>query len=203
MTGLFIYFLYTGLNRYCEHPVNTIVEYKRENEMDFPSVTLCNFNYINKSYVLDQDEFVQKVASILSLFPQEINWHDPNFIAGMKTFGLDRVGKDAAHSLDQTFSSCSFNDKKNLLSPCQFHKDLFVRRMTEMGYCYTFHPYSYIEKNGPLKVSRSGAVGGLMFQIDIHQDLYYIFQGHSAGMKVFKPYLNIGNCAFSHASLLY
>ena len=45
-----------------------------------------------------------------------------------------------------------------------------------MGYCCTFHPLSYIEKNGVIKVTRTGSAG---FDIDVHQNLFYIFEGHS------------------------
>ena len=181
---IFLYFLYSSLQRYYEFPVNTIVEFKQQTEMDFPSVTLCNFNVANISYVQHQDEIIQKTLSLISQYPTYVNLSERSVQEMLSSISMPEQKYKGAHSLEETFLSCQY-DEQNLTSlPCRFHKDLFVPKFTDFGVCYTFHPKSYIDKHGPIKVVRTGDVGGLSLRINVHQELYYIIQGDSVGMKV-------------------
>ena len=185
MSVTFVYFLTGGISQYLEYHVNTVIEYKRVPTMDFPSVTLCNINFMNKTYIKQLSHIEQQFASLGSLEPLPLDLSNPETVEAFTKIDLDKIGKEAAHTLEETFPRCFYNGNKTTVNPCQFHKDLFIRRMSEMGYCFIFNPSSYIEKYGPLQATRTGVVGGLGLTINIHQELYYVFPGsESAGMQL-------------------
>ena len=194
------FFFISSVRHFFSYPVSTVIEYKQQAEMDFPSVTLCNYNMINKSYIDQQNEFIQKISRHFSLHQySSLDLADPTIIKKVLSVNQTEIFTNGAHSLEDTFFDCSFNGKGSTFSyhPCQFSKELFVRKMTDMGYCYTFHPQSYIAKYGPLKITRTGVPGGLTLNIIIWQDLYYIYNMEfAAGMKVSRH-------LYVYVSLLY
>ena len=82
------------------------------------------------------------------------------------------------------FVACSFMSANYSEFPCNFHGELLEMKLTQNGFCYTFHPQSYVEKHGALVSNRAGQAGGLFIRIDLDQHEYLVGTSNSAGMKV-------------------
>ena len=107
---------------------------------------------------------------------------DPSIIAHFRS--IDMVQDDGAHRQEDMFLECSFPGANTSQSPCLFHDDqLFTRKKTHLGFCFSFHPATYIEKHGGLLSNREGTAGGLHMLVDIQQDEYQV-AGRSAGVMV-------------------
>ncbi len=192
----FSFYLVSGLLRFYTYPISTNMEYKLHTELDFPSVTLCNYNGMRKSFIESFDDpLVNLAADLLNPFSStNISSLQPQVKEGMRALKMDTIGAQGAHQREDMFIECDFKKANHSHSPCQFPDDLLVIRRTQLGYCYTFHPQSYVEKYGTLVSARAGEAGGLYFRIDIQQNEYMI-SGSAAGMRV--------RIMYSRSSLLF
>ena len=182
--GMLLRYIWTGFACYYSYPVSTKVEYISERRMEFPSVTICNYNFVRKSYLDTLDnQATEMVLDMLNPITTRQDLTDPGIIAQLKSVDMERVGAEAAHQKQDMFLECSFMGSNNTKCPCQFHEELFVSTKTQMGFCYTFHPNSYMEKYGALFTTRTGFAGGLFMLVDVGQYEYQI-GSRAAGIKV-------------------
>ena len=182
-----MYYFVNGLIKYYNYPIATKFEYVQVEEIDFPSVTICNYNQIRKSFVEEQNDSV--MDSVADLLNPVIEPEDKPDISNeaikkeLQSVNLGTVGVAGGHRLEDMFVECSFMATNSSKLPCKFHKEMFRQIKTTMGLCYIFHPQSYIEKYGALKSTRTGFAGGLHFAINIQQ-YEYLIGNFLAGIKV-------------------
>ena len=179
-----VYFVF-GLMRFYSRPVSTKVEYRATREIEFPSVTICNYNYVRKTYVEEEnDPKIYLATDIVNPYSNvTINYSDPQIKEQLSSLSMITFGLDAAHLKEEMFVSCSFMSNNASANPCSFHEELLVTTKTQMGKCYTFHPQSYINKYGPLVSKKAGVQGGLTMRIDVQQEEYQVGPD-AAGIKV-------------------
>ena len=53
--GYYIFTVYRAFNKFYSRPINTVINTKHLNEMDFPAVTICSLNLFAKSKVFMTD----------------------------------------------------------------------------------------------------------------------------------------------------
>ena len=153
--------------------------------MEFPSVTMCNYNMIKNSFYKQyQDDIVGKVVDAFDPFvSQSLNLTDPAIQKQLENLYMVNIARQGAHQIDM-FINCSF--MSNVFN-CQ-DDEVLVQTITQMGICYTFQPKQYIEKYGQLDTLRAGDKGGLYLLVDIQQYDYKIgsMKDFAAGLKVCK-----------------
>ena len=162
------------------------MEYRTKREIEFPSVTICNYNFIRKTYIERQNDPVIRLSiDIVNPYANvNINYSDPKIIKELSSVSMEIFGLESAHLQPEMFVSCSFMSNNASENPCSFHKELFIPKITsQMGTCFTFHPQSYIDKYGALVSKRAGLQGGLSMKINIQQEEYQV-AGEAAGLKV-------------------
>ena len=198
LIALVAYFFYfaTAIIYYYRYPVSTSVEYKLESSLDFPSVTICNYNIIRKSFIDSfNDSTGQLVLDIINPYDKaNVDYSSDDFedeiYDASEYIDMREFGEKGKHHREDMFMGCDFMSANYSYDPCQFNDELLVTKVTQMGYCYTFHPQSYIEKYGALVSTRPGQAGGLHLQIDLRQDEYTSgAEGSAAGMRVCHRYL--------------
>ena len=180
----FLLYFIGGIERYRNFNVTTNLDYRSEDTMEFPSVTICNFNYARKSYFTEKnDPMYTAVGDLLDRYtPSDVDITDPEIKQALESIYTMEVGFDASHHTDM-FLNCDFHSQDSSDLPCQFPEELFVERITQMGNCFTFQPSDYVEKNGQLNSTRAGSQGGLFLRVDVQQYDYKIGL-LAAGIKV-------------------
>ena len=100
--GGFLYYFITGIQRYRSFRVITNVDYQSQGILEFPSVTICNYNLIKKSYVTAKnDPFYSTVVDYLDPFaPSDLNVTDPDTIKRLQGLYTSDFGLEAAHHKD-------------------------------------------------------------------------------------------------------
>ena len=188
---------------YYQYPTSTSVEYKQESLLEFPSVTLCNYNVMRKSLIDSfNDSTGDLVLDIIKPWATAYSYYEDYNSYDYYDYGaiydasgsidMRELGEKGKHQREDMFTACDFMSSNYTESPCQFSDELLVTKVTQMGYCYTFHPQSYIEKHGALLSTRPGQAGGLHFEVNLQQDEYVSgAEGDSAGMKVHSLCSNI------------
>ena len=184
--GAFLYYFISGLLRFYTYPVSTNLEYKLQSDLEFPSVTLCNYNIIRRSYMdsLNDPRFQQVVNVVNPVLTDSIDINDPIIKEQFSALKMDDMGPSSAHQREDMFLACSFMSTNYSEFPCNFSGELLEMKLTQIGFCYTFHPQSYVEKHGALVSNRAGQAGGLFLRIDLQQHEYLVGDSNSAGMKV-------------------
>ena len=168
----FLFYFITGIRRYLDFKVATNLDYWSEGEIEFPSVTICNYNLARKSYFADHpDPFYSSVLDFMDPFtPSDLNITDPEVISKLRRIYSTEFGFKSGHQRDM-FVSCDFHSN-NQTKPCQFPDDLFKKRRTRMGGCFTFQPMEFVERNGQYNTTRAGMNGGLYLRVNVQQQEY-------------------------------
>ena len=181
--GCFIANLVNGVQKYRQHGVVTVLDYRTQVLMEFPSVTICNTNMIRKSYYKQhQNDLIGKVVDFYDPFvAQPLNTTDPTTRQQLANLHMVNIAREGAHQIDM-FRNCSF-----MSNHFNCHNDeVLVQTMTQMGVCYTFQSKQYVEKHGQLSTLRAGDKGGLHLIMDIQQYDYKVANlgDFTAGLKV-------------------
>ena len=120
------------VEEYLKYPVNTKISLRRESPIEFPAVTICNFNIFRKSLV-DGSGFdtVAKYAQRdrypgLQINESEIDWNQ------FENLNITSLYSDGGHQMSDMIKQCSWIGKQ-----CS-HRD-FTRILTSMGLCHTFN----------------------------------------------------------------
>ena len=176
LLGWFISYLVDRSLLLASSPVTTKVEVHEQDNLQFPAVTICNYNMLRKSVVLSKPEY-HSLAMVL------VNWTtmatydlgvlnpEANFV-NMSEFNLL-----AAHTLESMVLWCTFM----LQSGCIRH---FTPIMTSIGLCYTFNSQELIDNGVMYNTSRTGLKYGLRLLLNVQQEEYFAAQAFSAGIKV-------------------
>ncbi|XP_022086795.1 acid-sensing ion channel 1C-like [Acanthaster planci] len=178
------------LQRFFMYKANTAISVEYVGDLDFPAVTICNFNryrwseltssdlrslnYILEATDYDYDSYGEASSSSLSdTYPLD----DDN---ASSAFNYTEFTLRAGFLMDDlTLLSCEWRGKTNSCSAANFS-----HVFTSFGNCWTFNSGS---DGGPLlKEIQAGAGNGLRVQIDIQQNEYTepLSGNREAGLKV-------------------
>uniref|UniRef100_A0AAQ5ZE16 Acid-sensing ion channel 1 n=1 Tax=Amphiprion ocellaris TaxID=80972 RepID=A0AAQ5ZE16_AMPOC len=179
-------FLYQVADRviyYLQFDYITMLDEKVANNMTFPAVTICNYNFVRKSQMSYSDlifmgpllGFEEGMAPGFPLAPEPDRPPGSRFSLDEQL--LDRLG----HQLEEMLLYCRYQGE--LCGPRNF-STIFTR----YGKCYTFNSG---QDGRPLLVTMKGGTGnGLELMLDIQQDEYLPVWGETdetsfeAGIKV-------------------
>ena len=197
--GAFLFYFITGTQRFLRYEVATTLDYRTQSAIEFPSVTLCNYNNIRNSYIQAlNDPFYYDIVNIFNpTVSSALNLSDPAHVQRLRTITIDDLTVAGSHQRDM-FIACSFMSQNSSSRPCTFSPEVLKSSLTQMGSCFTFQPASFIDKYGALISTRAGSAGGLFLRINIQQ-FDYLAGGNAAGLKVrcmdFTSYIfNNPNC---------
>ena len=182
--ALFTYFLCVAFIKYFNYPVTTKLTYTTQAKLEFPSVTICNFNLITASYLAKKNDPMLNATIEYLSFSINDQIASPELLEYMKTIDSEELYIKGAHQFEGTFLSCRYPQVQDDFPSCNIPDGLIAPTVTEMGVCHTFHPQSYIEEHGKsLTADRAGSVGGLQLMINVQQ-FDYTVGGFSGGVKV-------------------
>jgi len=126
---------------YFSHPFNTKVTLKHESSLDFPAVTICNFNLLRQSFVDERDfndvvkyAFRDKIPDPLRVNPSAIDW------SRHENLNMTEVYASGGHQITDMLSRCWW-----IGEDCTWHN--FTPVLTSMGLCYTFNSGKLSWKN--------------------------------------------------------
>ncbi|XP_076814935.1 bile acid-sensitive ion channel-like [Clavelina lepadiformis] len=185
LTSGMIWQLKSKIQEYTEYPTSTSIQEKYKTELDFPEVTICNYN---RFFGIESALEVQTLDTLIEVsspykphgnysewWTQEVDLYYKELRKqGNKTFLLSDELKSKGWVLNDTsIKKCSFRSKA-----CSIKN--FKRILTPMGICYTFAVHDVIQ-------TIPGSGNGLVLVLDINQERYathphYGFPG--AGVKV-------------------
>ncbi|KAK3095909.1 hypothetical protein FSP39_020671 [Pinctada imbricata] len=151
---------------------------KQVEELPFPAVTICPMSPYKRSHLNLTDELERYYLSISRIGPHlghiVIDYSDPIYQEpGNETF-LDQ----ASFQTSDILYACLFD---NIHVECD---QLFEKKMTEMGLCFTMNSYDHVSKYGQRMTSQTGSTSSLTLYIMIDQDEYVYSKNVAAGYKV-------------------
>ncbi|XP_071950423.1 acid-sensing ion channel 1-like [Antedon mediterranea] len=168
------------IDEYIQFNVNTEIKLSFLTEMDFPAVTICNFNrYRNSSLTEDERKIIEYLWEAEDYdYYSESELENYSDIFGSEPFNTSEFTRRVGFQLDdETVESCQWLDQT-----CSATN--FTHIFTSYGNCYTFN--SGESDNAILKVKQPGAGNGLQIMINILQDEYTETKDGNieAGLKV-------------------
>ena len=168
------------INNYYRYPTTMTQYTKPENEIEFPSVTVCNLNSLNKSAIKNDsriDNYYFNISPFRGLANITTNWSDP--IYEQEGFYLNRTLEDV------------MTDEKNIIDPggflvyATFHlsyldvRKYFKVKLTYMGPCLTSNP------DMKIKTNHVGSVFHLTLMLDLDSANNYYGSSYGEGLQVF------------------
>ncbi|XP_033095715.1 acid-sensing ion channel 1A-like [Anneissia japonica] len=159
--------LWVGVEHLMSRPILSVVKVVYEPSLEFPAVTICNFNMFRKSYINglghDYVDYIHKLHS-----------------------GEHGVSFDKVNHINMTaFYLAAGHQKKDMVKLCEWQgqqcsADDFESSLTDFGLCHTFNS----ALNTPKVVYNKGARFGLRLQLDLEVDEYMVGPRTSVGFKV-------------------
>ena len=168
---------------YLEFRVQTVLSVQDQPSLEFPSVTVCNYNQFRKTPTLAAGNTGQMLRELFAVknYVGKIQRDAPpaEELAPDTNLTLTLIG--LAHTLDKMVMSADW------LGKMVNKEEYFSMSMTEVGVCYTFNSIESQKRHSPLYVHDAGTDSGLTLLMDIENDEYYYGEGTSAGIRV-SPY---------------
>lgn len=169
----------SGVRKYFEYPVTTLVKFSYVKSIDFPAVTLCNYNQFRRSKLETYDPVYQKIllAIATGVNRDDIDWDYHDSLYEDDPGNLTKVAIEAGHQLEDMLLGCKWNTGEDC------GRENFTKTITDFGVCYTFNADRDSERR--LTVSQAGASQGLRLRLSAEQDDYYWGYYTAAGFKLF------------------
>ncbi|XP_077984311.1 acid-sensing ion channel 1-like [Glandiceps talaboti] len=171
---------YMCWSKFLLFPVNTVVSLNYRSEIDFPAITICNYNRYRKSFIKGTrfEEWVRRQYPTFNLSDDEtpVEFDDEllKFTSNRTSFEIS-----AAHDKWQMIYQCTFGRNR---IPCNAGN--FTRTLTDFGVCYTFNGATYDEGHDVIHVSHGGSEHGLRLRLFVDQLEYTFGENSGAGFKV-------------------
>ncbi|XP_077984495.1 acid-sensing ion channel 2-like [Glandiceps talaboti] len=178
------FYLYVSVHKYLQYPVNTVVAVKYETELEFPAVTICNYNHYRRSYVNGtkfeewQYKWFDPVDRFNGLEPFQTNWTSKVVQQELEK-NRTEFELEAAHIGTNMIVGCKLG---NTDRPCSVHNN-FSRVHTDFGVCYTFNGFENSSRDR-LTVHQGGRRHGLRIWVNIEQHEYIPSAYFGAGVKI-------------------
>ncbi|XP_062502644.1 acid-sensing ion channel 4-A-like isoform X2 [Corticium candelabrum] len=162
----------SSITRFASYPTSTSITYKTPDTLEFPAVTICNFNYFVNSSVKN-DTVRSALQKVTFTEPLQTLTDDDKTILD-SAGGWENLTSDAGVKAEQLIVECYWKVNELLLN-CNFEN--FTKVITPMGNCFTF-------TSPQMVVTRGGPSGGLNVILDI-QLFEYLAEGYGiAGAQV-------------------
>ncbi|XP_033097325.1 acid-sensing ion channel 4-A-like [Anneissia japonica] len=172
-------FIYVGIIinvlRYLNRPINTIVSMNYVDDMDFPAVTICNYNQWRASMV---DPELTDIIFLMS--SSNTNYPNETTLEYLKA-KEDEIDEkidifNMTHQIEDMLLEC----KWNYIETCTVND--FTRVLTDWGVCYTLNnPQNLSEVR---RVKQPGNNFGLSMRLSIEQNEYILSDNTGAGLRI-------------------
>ncbi|KAL5251080.1 hypothetical protein ACHWQZ_G016710 [Mnemiopsis leidyi] len=161
--GYTLFNISKSLEKFLSKPVSTKISvyHNEDGTMQFPTISLCNLNRVNSSY-LSRDPVHQRVWRIVDTnAPEEIDWSDPPTAKLGDMFYQDFLKKSP--SWEQTLLFCAYAGVRRC-SDLPVFKDLsnmVEEELAPTGKCYRFNPKGLLH-------SKAGDYGSVYLRLNIN-----------------------------------
>ncbi|XP_071950925.1 acid-sensing ion channel 1C-like [Antedon mediterranea] len=154
-------------------PMSTTIAIKQLDELEFPSVTFCNYNHARLSVTTPNE--LSMLGSFFGLVEDGIDIFTADFSEINTTIVAEDLIRKTAHTVEGAVELCTWE----LYEECGPLN--FTTVMTDFGVCYTFN-----HKSNPrrLMVQKSGKSRGLYLRLNIEQHEYTHGANSAAGFKM-------------------
>lgn len=162
-------------------PTATTISLQREQEIDFPAVTICNLNMLKRDY-LTENGLSSLVQEILLLEPEDEGFvgictdyfqSNPD-LPNVTYMEMLFQGK---HDLESFIIGCDYFGRE-----CSITLENFVPTLTRLGICYMFN--GGFDGHPVRKAKGTGARLGLRLIVNVSQDQYHASPNLDAGVKI-------------------
>ncbi|XP_038055166.1 acid-sensing ion channel 2-like [Patiria miniata] len=174
--GMVTYQIAKSITYFQSWPVMVNVEVVYPDDLiEFPSVTICNFNMFKKSAVeMYGPEFVEFINLAYPVGMMNSNQTQPDFMK-FNDFDLNQFYMDTGHLKEDMILECSWQGQ-----PCG-HDD-FISILTDFGMCHTFN--SRTKGMAVRRIKHRGSRFGLRLRLNVETDQYMPGPRDSVGVKV-------------------
>ena len=174
--------LYNVVNRIvflANQPTSTTVGVVQPEAIDFPAVTLCNLNFIKKSYLDNISENLGKfIRDVFYVQGTELECRKAMERFDHLSIPWNRSFSDllwhGRHTVEETVLGCRFMGRE-----CSSND--FVPTFTPSGVCYTFNSG---RETRVLKTKGTGARFALTLIVNVLQSEYNAALNHDAGIRI-------------------
>ncbi|XP_064632454.1 acid-sensing ion channel 1B-like isoform X2 [Lineus longissimus] len=171
MLAFGLYQMCTQIAKFNSRPITVFVNISKEDILEFPAITVCNFNIYRKEN-LDWKNITEFVKSIV-LYKQNVNL--TAFGYNLSGWDMEAFHRDNAHRLNDSLFECDWKQK-----PCDY--DDFEETITDMGWCFQFNSNTTTPS---LSVNNAGTDYGLLLHLDTELDQYIGSRhGFGEGFKI-------------------
>ena len=160
--------------RFYEYKTVTRTSIIMEDSLEFPAITICNFNMVQNESVTDpktrellKEMYLEEIVNISAIYNLGEEF--------LSTVNIHDIFMNGRPKLSNTFRECRWI-KETL--PCE---NVLTKRRTRKGYCYTFGAK---ESNRSYSVQTTGIKAGVRFMLYVGQKKYFIGEDESAGVQV-------------------
>ncbi|PIK50321.1 putative acid-sensing ion channel 1 [Apostichopus japonicus] len=176
--GAFTFMASRIIKQYFQFNHSTKVDIVATNVLDFPSVTLCNFNKYRTSALTMDD--LRNVGLYLGVVDENHNLIYPHlyndeFVDKLAAVNWDDVVEDEDYNMTD-FTIRTGHQLEDLIQSCKWKEEEcgedFVLSLTHLGACYTFNKYNEGEEFNSHNSTTAGAANGLQLIIDIEEIEY-------------------------------
>ncbi|XP_071798509.1 acid-sensing ion channel 1-like isoform X2 [Asterias amurensis] len=175
-----VYQVHDRFSFYLEYTANTAISVEYARDLDFPAVTICNFNRYRQSQVTAEEyKYLKFILTTTAAFNLDLSTEQtvdkPNENDSRK-FNFTEFTLRAGFLIGPALLECKWRGK-----PC--YAENFTHVFTPFGSCWTFNS----GKDAPiLQAHQAGEGNGLEIFIDIEQSEYTetITNNFQAGLKV-------------------
>ncbi|KAL8604420.1 hypothetical protein ACOMHN_042250 [Nucella lapillus] len=169
-TIVLVAIVFTGFNiitqiaMYLDKPITVRVDFRRAEDLTFPTLTICNNNFASLA-AATRFNTVSALKLIRPLMLQTGNGSGPDFsalaseIQYFKTVGWEVFFKMLAQNMTKMLLKCQWEKTECTMAN-------FTPVFTDMGLCYSFN------LEGSLQVREAGRAYGLKLMLDTRQDDY-------------------------------
>ncbi|KAJ8027746.1 Acid-sensing ion channel 1 [Holothuria leucospilota] len=170
------YGIIQGVQKYFSYPVSTVIDINYVRSLDFPAVTICNYNQFRKSKIMHDKEIIQQVLVALATGnSSNVDWETYDETYANHTFNLTKTTLEYGHQIEDMLIECRWNTGE------ECGTENLTQVITDFGLCYTFNGKTSERR---LTVSRAGATRGLKLRLSVQQDEYFWGDNTGAGFKV-------------------
>ena len=182
---------------YLEYRVQTTLSIDdEETSLQFPSITICNYNQFRKSLALRSPDIMDLLKDLFSIEArvdvQEVQKRDRPDTASLLSNNWNLTAEliALAHILEQMVIMCYWCGVK---ISCH---EYFSRTLTEVGVCYTFNSEKVQKEKGTLWAYCAGSDCGLTLRMNIQTEEHYFGEGDASGVRVRLSKNVTNNCLF-------
>ncbi|XP_064632455.1 acid-sensing ion channel 2-like isoform X3 [Lineus longissimus] len=171
MTVLGIYQMGKQVEKLNSRPINSLVKVTFEESIEFPAITVCNFNIFERKKTdrVNATKYIQNIV----YYKQNVSTKSSGF--DFSNWNWTYQYSIFASRLNDSVLLCDWKQK-----PCDY--DDFEETITDMGWCFQFNSNTTTPS---LSVNNAGTDYGLLLHLDTELDQYIGSRhGFGEGFKI-------------------